>query len=363
MARSAAKGSASRLAKTHPQACEGLIWHDPRRAPFRLCGFAWFAQDRVYRRMPLKPAQPLPEAVDNLAWDTAGGQIRFTTNSRSLGLRVVLRSVNRPDHMAQTNTCAFDVYIKRSGSWRYYHTSRGDFTRGVYEHFCFEHPDSEPREFLLNFPQYGGVNEVEVGLEPGAKVSAPAPFALKYPVVLYGTSILQGGCATRPGMGYPNILGRHMHIECINLGFSGSGRGEPEVANAIATIKHVSMFVLDYEANSNYEGLKATLPNFIRTLRAKHPKTPILVLSQIMFGKEHTQSRAFKTRALKITLQREIVEGFRAQGDKHVHFHDGTHLLGADYDECTVDSVHPTDLGFYRMAESLEPVFHKLLFP
>src|SRR5690606_269350 len=99
-------------------------------------------------------------------------------------------------------------------------------------------------------------------------------------LVVYGTSITQGGCASRPGMAYPSILARRLGIETLNLGFSGNGRGEPEVAHILAQLENVSCFILDYESNVPVaEDLRTTLTAFIPILRERHPDVPIIVIS------------------------------------------------------------------------------------
>jgi len=181
--------------------------------------------------------------------------------------------------------------------------------------------------------------------------------------VVYGTSITQGGCACRPGMAYTNILSRRLNLEFINLGFSGNGRGEPEVARIIATLPEPACFVLDYEANcTDPEQLRKTLPEFIRILRAAHPRIPLLVISRIPYAAEDHKPVAHGRRLERRDIQSQCVETFRQAGDSRIFFQDGSNLLGADFDECTVDGSHPTDLGFLRMAEGLEPVFRKILF-
>lgn len=182
-------------------------------------------------------------------------------------------------------------------------------------------------------------------------------------MIVYGTSITQGGCASRPGMCYTNILSRRINREFINLGFSGNGKGEPEVARVISTIDRPGLFVLDYEANCNdYDRLSATLPAFIRILRNAHPTVPILAASKIPYATEAWHPVAVEKRLRNRDFQRQLVEECRAAGDTNVHFLDGSGLLGEEgWQECTVDSVHPNDLGFMRIADGLEPVIQGIL--
>jgi lysophospholipase L1-like esterase len=339
-----------------------LRWHSPKETPFHVAGFGWFAQDKVYRRMPLEPPAALPSAVDGLAWSTAGGQIRFQTDSGRLVVRVRLAGLANMVHMPATGQCGFDCYIGPHGRLRYQATTTYDLKKQEYEVRLFTLPPGRMRNIVLNFPLYQGVQEVLVGLDPDARVLPPPPYDSLRRVVIYGTSITQGGCASRPGMAYTNILSRRFNLEFINLGFSGNGKGEPEVARAIATIEAPACFVLDYEANAgDVATLERTMPTFIRILREAHPDVPILVLSKIRYASETQDPKAADRRLACRDCQRGIVEEFRQGGDRLVFFHDGSDLLGEDWEECTVDGVHPTDLGFLRMANGLAPVLEKVL--
>lgn len=342
----------------------GLQWHTPKEQPFRLSGFAWFAQDGVYRRLPVQPAHEIPPAVDSLANSTAGGQIAFRTDSKRLVVRVVLAGKANMYHMPSTGQCGFDLYIGAPGEQRYCSTTRYNHKESEYEAVLFDYPDmSEERHITLNFPLYQGVKEVSIGLEPGASLLAPLPYRSPKKVVIYGTSITQGGCAARPGMAYSNILSRRIPLEFVNLGFSGNGRGEPEMARVIAEIADPALLVLDYEANSvSVELLTKTLPEFIRIYREVHPNVPILVVSKIRYAREVFDPALLQRRLEMKRVQQGNVERCRSEGDAHIHFFDGEQLLGPDnFEECTVDGVHPTDLGFLRMADTLTPVIRELV--
>ncbi len=339
-----------------------LEWHSPKKSPFRLEGFAWFQRDGLYRRMPRKPKHRLSEAVEALANCTAGGQIRFQTDSRKLVLRVQLIARANMDHMAPTGQCGFDCYLGPQGHQRYLSTTRLPADKSFYEFTLFDFPKKSLRNITLNFPLYQGVQEVRIGLEPEARVKPPLPFVNDRPIVIYGTSITQGGCASRPGMAYTNILSRRLNRPVVNLGFSGSGRGEPEVARIISEIKNPACLVLDYEANCNgLEKLRETFPEFIRILRAAHPRTPILALTRYRYASECVNAAEFKARLARRDFQAGVVRTLRKKGDRWIFFRDASNLLGKDFDECTVDGVHATDLGFMRMADALTPVLRALL--
>lgn len=346
----------------NPIDADGLKWLSPLEQPFRLAGFPWLQRDRAYRRLPVTPEHPLPPAVDTLANCTAGGQIRFRTDSSRLLIRVRLTGPGSMYHMPATGQCGFDCYLGEIGSQRFLSTARFDPTKTEYETEFYNWNAKKDCSVTLNFPLYQGVEEVWIGVDADAAVSGPAPYASDRPIVIYGTSITQGGCATRPGMAYPNIMSRSIPYEFINLGFSGNGKGEPEVARVVAGIDNPAMLVLDYEANSGtYEDLERTLPEFIRILRERHPEVPLLVISNIRYAGDSFYESMLTLHERRRQLQIDIVDRRRHEGDRHIHFVDGFTLLGDDACECTVDGVHPTDLGFYRMAKSLEPVFKSLL--
>ncbi len=341
---------------------EPLLWHKPDAPPLRLSGFPWHSHDRVYRRLPVAPPAKLPDAVDALANCTAGGQIAFQSDATKLAISVTLTGPANMNHMPATGQCGFDLYVGPPGTQRFHSTTKYNHTETSYEIVLFDDPGKVLRNFTLNFPLYQGITNVEIGVPPDAQVAPPAPWASTGRIVIYGTSITQGGCASRPGMAYTNILSRALNMEIINLGFSGSGRGEPEVIELVADIPDTRLIVLDYEANSSGR-LHETLPESIRLIRSRKRDIPILVVSRIAYAKDAVSQTARVSRERSAQMQRELVRKAHRNGDDQIHFVDGSGLLGADFDECTVDGVHPTDLGFMRMAKGLEPGIHSILKP
>jgi len=339
-----------------------LEWHSPKAPPLRVAGLAWFAAEGVYRRLPLRPKRALPAAVDGLANHPAGAQIGFQSDSAYVSVRVKLAGPADMDHMPATGQCGFDAYVGPPGDQRYFRTARYDHKEAAYECSLFEVSEPALRNFTLNFPLYQGVEEVSVGLDAGARVLPPPPFALDRPVVAYGTSITQGGCAARPGMAWTNILSRRLNVEFINLGFSGSGRGEPEVIATIAEIPTPACFIVDYEANAGgTEPLKRTFPGLLGILRDAHPKVPILVISALPGSTERIVPGPREARLERREFLSGTIGDLRRRGDRLLFFQDGGELLGEDFEECTVDGAHPTDLGFMRIANGLTPVVRGIL--
>ncbi|WP_103996244.1 SGNH/GDSL hydrolase family protein [Paenibacillus sp. UNC499MF] len=348
--------------KTDTMADGEAVWHDPRQAPFRISGFPWLKTEGRYRRLPVLPSGKLPEAVDRLADCTAGGQIRFMTDTAQLSVRVRLGGDAVMPHMTLLGQSGFDCYIGEPGNQRYVATASFKPGDSGYTSRLYKFGERRMRHVTLNFPLYQGVEEVWIGTDDDARLEEPLPYESPGRIIVYGTSITQGGCANRPGMSYPGILSRLINREFINLGFSGSGKGEPEVAEVIREIGNPDLLVLDYEANTGEpENIRDTLPVFIGLYREKHPEVPILVLSCIEFAAVTFDPAVRKKLDDRRAIQRKIVEDRIANGDRFITFFDGSALLGEDGHECTVDGIHPTDLGFKRMADGLLGVFKRCL--
>ncbi|MCQ6560270.1 SGNH/GDSL hydrolase family protein [Paenibacillus mendelii] len=339
-----------------------MHWLSPNEPPFQISGFAWWSQEHKYRRLPVVGAGAIREEVDELANHTAGGQIRFQTNATKLIIKVRLFGPNNMEHIPGTAVNGFDCYLGLPGEQLYYSTTRFPHNADEYESVLFTFVEPELRCITLNFPLYQGVHEVQIGVNTDAKMMEYPPYDIEGKVIVYGTSITQGGCASRPGMAYSNILSRRFNIEFINLGFSGNGKGDPEIAEFISQIEKPECLVLDYDANCvNLDGLITTMSEFIRIFRRRHSKVPILVVSRTPCGYEHAQSSAYEERVARRNYQSGLVRELRDQGDRFIYFCDGADLLGEVWNECTVDGLHPTDLGFMQIANGLTPILKDIL--
>jgi lysophospholipase L1-like esterase len=300
--------------------------------------------------------------VDYFANCTSGGQIRFRSNTTQLAIRVKLGGLADLNHMPATSQCGFDCYIEIAGAHQFHSTTRYDHTQTEYEIVFFKQMDRQWRSVTLYFPLYQRVDEVLIGLDPEAEIGRSAEYRTNQRVLVYGTSITQGASASRPGMSYPNILSRRIPLEFINLGFSASGRGEPEVAEIISHIPNPACLILDYEANCpTPEHMARTLPEFISIFRKAHPNVPILVLSKIRYARERFNEEELGKRLRMLEIQMGYVESRHRHGDEQIHFLDGTDFLGEDFSECTVDGVHPNDMGFMRIANAIYPTVVRLL--
>lgn len=174
----------------------GVFWIDADDSRCRLDGFAFRSAGEPFRRLPYSPA--LSEAVNALAGHTAGGMLTFRTDSRRIRLRARLENHCRMDHMAATGSGGFDLYAGPAGHRRFSGIARFDPAAAEYEILLLEREQGGMEEFQLNFPLYSGIGSLAVGLDEGAVLETPAPWSNPAPVVIYGSSITQGGCASRP---------------------------------------------------------------------------------------------------------------------------------------------------------------------
>ena len=357
-----------------PAKAEGLVWHLPFAAPMRLVGLAWFDHDHAYNRLPLeRPPQvtQFPGGVATavagencgaylLSAHTAGAQVRFRTDSTRFAIAAELDKAESCDHMPATGSAGIDLYVKLDGRWVCLGVTRRDPEKMKYTTDLVSGLAREMRDVIVHLPSYAGLVSLQVGLDEGAAVEAPTPFAAPQPIVWYGTSITQGGCATRPGLIATNVLSRLVDREVINQGYSGSGRGEPEIVEMLAAIQEPALYIIDYTWNVSAPELSATLPRLIDRLHEAHPGVPLLLLSPTP-GKTYLANLPGDSREKAAICEAEAARR-NAAGDPDVHYFDALRKgCGEDFWECYVDGCHLNDMGFYRLAHAIRPVVETLL--
>lgn len=344
-----------------------LVYYDPRNDDrFVIEGLAFFNENnKEYFRIPLNKKGLVSDAVYWLAGQPSGGQIRFITNAKKISVKIKNKGDYLMCHMACTGQQGVDLYYKRKKERKYTFFTCAKFSAPTsdFESIIFEADEKEEKEIIINLPLYEGLEEILIATEQDAYIKKAKDRKIKGKVVIYGTSITQGGCASRPGMAFSNILSRRLDVEFINLGFSGSGLGEIELAKIATSIDDVNLLILDYEANGGAtDDMKDNLVPFIDTFRQRYPLTPILIMSKPPFSNYVFSKKAVDHRNFYFKFQKDVVENKRNNGDENIYFYDGNNIFGKkDILESCVDGTHPTDLGFYRMANSLQPIITKLL--
>lgn len=331
--------------------------YDAAGEPFMLYGLLPpDEKDNKYKRLPKEIAKTVNDGVSALYADTAGGRIRFATDSDYIGVYAVIPQAGRMSHFAMTGSTGFDLYREENGKQAYVSTVMPQFDirdgGSVAGEKAFDR--KEMHEYTLNFPLYSEVERVYIVLDENAALQSPRKYKKEKPIVYYGSSITQGGCASRPGNAYQAFLSRRFDCDFINLGFSGNARGEDEIAHYINGLD-MSVFVFDYDHNApSVEHLKATHERMFKRIRRKNPTLPIVCVSMPTPLPGYEERRE----VIKATVNRAI-EG----GDKNVYFVNGcdsSEVFGAG-DSVSVDGVHPNDLGFFCMAKIIGDVLEKIL--
>ena len=334
---------------------ESGAWQPANATPFTVNGLWWLKEnDGVYNRLPLRPGalENVQAGVQRYAAYPAGGRVRFQTDSVRLGLRI--------DHdqdrlswkeLSVMAMAGIELYEGPPQEMVFRKIARPASGSEPYEVEFGPFPDGRMREFTLYLPMYAKLGSLEIALDPGAKVEPPSPFVLARPVVFYGTSFIQGGCASRASMNLPSQVGRMLAIDTINLGFAGDGRCELEVAELVAEID-AACFVMGPILN-RLELMRENYPRFIAALRRRHPDRPILLMTRL-----HTvgQSEPYEVNA----LVREVYETMCAAGDRNIHFFDAFPLYADGSIHPTVEGLHPSDLGFKIIADALAPEIKKI---
>jgi lysophospholipase L1-like esterase len=330
-----------------PQPADQTVWRDCKQLGVE--GKGWTDTLSFYDRLPADAQGKAPASVWSLSHLSAGLCVRFTTDAPSIQVRWTLLGSDAAalPHMPATGVSGVDFYVRhKGGRWAFVGNGRPAAGTNTSR---FTVPSGE--QYLLYLPLYNGVKSVEIGIPPGRKISACAVSSHRKPVLIYGTSITQGGCASRPGMAWTSIVGRKLDTPVINLGFSGSGKMEPEMANLVAELDP-SVYVLDCVANMSPEMVAERVVPFVEKLRAAHPNTPILLAEDSSVANQCPTEKGRRLRAAYTQLT--------AAGVKNVHFLASKGMLGDD-SEGTVDGCHPNDLGMMRMADAFIKAIRPLL--
>lgn len=334
---------------------DGLVFKKATEEPFRLYGI--YHDGELYRRLPEEIAKNTNPGVHALSTNTAGGRLRFITDSPYIAIKVILPHNTLFAHMPLTGIAGFDMYVRTEKGYEVTktfipHHSFKDNYEGVHD-FTGERCE---RDITLNFPLYNNVYELYIGYEEGSVLKAAPEYTRKAPIVFYGSSITQGGCASRPGNAYTAIVSRKYDIDHINLGFSGNGKGEKIMADYIAGL-NMSVFVLDYDHNANSnEHYEETHEPFFKAVRAKNPDLPIIIMTRPKY-KDKLQPFEYG----RLAIAKRTYDNAVASGDKNVYFIPGYELMEDAGENGCVDFTHPTDYGFFSMAKRLSVELDKIL--
>ena len=322
-------------------------------------GQGWANVDSPFDRLPKTAKGVVRDPVWSLSRDSSGMAVRFVTDSTAIACRWSLsKSTLALPHMPATGVSGVDLYVRDTeGVWRWLACplpNNQNMTSTLISHL----PEGT-REYLLYLPLYNGVQSLEVGVAAGSelKLGFTRAKAKSQPIVFYGTSITHGACASRPGMTHPAILGRRLERPIINLGFSGNGTMDLEMADLMSELD-AAVYVIDCLPNMNAPGISERVVPFVKRLRELRALTPILLVEDRSFANAFLQPKKQARHAASRAALRTGFDSLIKNGTKKLYYLEGADLIG---NEDTVDASHPTDLGFVRQAGVFEGMLKEML--
>lgn len=323
-----------------------------------------------YERLPLNSKNKVRQPVWSLSKNSAGISIRFSSNSSTIKIRWKLQENRNPSNMTPITAKGLDLYAFNTNKWQFVGVAKPS---GVFQNeaVVIEGMDTINREYLLNLPLYDGIDLLEIGIDENASIHKPYSriIDISHPIVFYGTSITQGASASRPGLTYSALIERNLNKEVINLGFSGNGRFEKEIAEYIMTAKP-SLIILDCTPNSPADTIRKNLPKTIAYINSVNDTIPIIFVESIMrdfaFFKKDDKT-VFGTKSFireQNNALKEIYEN-TIKTRENVFYIKSENLIGNDH-EATIDGTHFNDLGHYRaykaIKHEIEKSAHNILY-
>lgn len=339
-------------------------WYNPMDAEFPVVQQQGWTEEigNSYQRLPDRAKDLVRQRVWDLSLNTAGLAIHFYTNAPKIEVRYGVGGNIAMHHMPATGKSGVDLYaIDPDGRWRVLTDKYtfGDTIRYAYGDLAESKYHEKGYEYRLFLPLYNSVTWMEIGVPDSASFSF-IPKLKEKPIVVYGTSIAQGGCASRPAMGWTNILSRKLDLPVINLAFSGNGPLERELVGLIGELD-AAMVIYDCLPNMgslSTEEVKKRTAYGVSAIRAKSD-LPILITDHIGYRNDamniHTKESADRLNR----ASREVYDSLKAAGVENLfHLHQET--IGFPDDGC-VDYVHPNDLGMQAYADAYEKLIRQIL--
>lgn len=337
-------------------------WYDPQNNGGKSSSFiqnqGWNEDGGNYYRLPLRAKGKVRDKVWSLAGESAGLAIRFKTDAKDIKVKYKATGGYSMPHMPATGVSGVDLYRDVDKGFCFGDYSFGDTIRYDY-HIDRGSNVGREQEYTLYLPLYNRVEHLEIGVPVGSIFSF-VPAMTDHPIVLYGTSIAQGACASRPGMAWGNIVSRSLEIPLINLGFSGNGKLEKEVVDFINE-QNACVYILDCMANltdSGEEEVKNLVKQAVWQIRKKHD-TPVLLVEHAGYSNGITNQKQYDAYMRANVGQAKAYKELKKEGVKNL-FYLSMEELGYSTDSW-VDYVHPSDLGMVRQAVAIEKKLKKII--
>lgn len=343
-------------------------WWKPAENSFPVVGGqAWPLEVKnTYDRLPARAEKNVRPAVWGLSQDAAGLTITFRTDAPEILIRYKVQHEQAFPHMPATGVSGLDLYaVSSKGEWQWCggKYSFGDTITYRYKGMAPNESDQmKGREYRLYLPLYNAVSWLEIGVPVGTQFT-PMPLVKDKPIVIYGSSIVQGGCASRPGMAWPAILGRKLNQPVVNLGFSGNGLLEKEIIDLVVEIDAL-VYVLDCLPNLvskdfSDEEVKSRVLAAVKKLRQEKKTIPILLMEHDGYSDAGINAGSAKSIARINRIQQDAFKQLLNEGIAGISLLSMAEI-GQDPDG-TVDGTHPTDLGMLVYARAVDKKLRHML--
>lgn len=324
-------------------------------APLKVFGVPSIEKTGIFERVPRDVREKIP-SLEFLGRRTPGARLCFKTDAPSFTVRIELETLS-PDIGLSIYTCqSAHVYLGQRQKSKFLGlVNPRDYSQKLFEKTFKKENTLE--DITVWLPRNEIIKNVEIEIKEGYGVFEPTPYKYSKPALYYGSSITECAAAANPCASYNALISRHLDLDYYNFGFSGNCRGEDEMANYINTLD-ISLFVYDYDHNApTPEHLALTHERFYKKIREKNPNLPIVMISR------PTATFDDDARARRDIIKKTYENAIN-NGDKNVYFVDGEEFFKdcpEDAEVCFTDTIHPTDLGFYKMTEVIEPVIKRAL--
>ena len=297
-----------------------------------------------FQRLPDKYKKNVRKEVWSLSQNSAGLSIRFKTNSKKVIFKWSVKNDFKMNHMTDAGIKGLDIYEYVDNIWLYHSTGLPNASKN--EH-SIKFKNTNNKTLCLYLPLYDTITDLKIGIDDFSSLTFMKN--KNKPIVFYGTSITQGGCASRPGMAHTNIISRNFAQPCINLGFDGNGHLEMNIGNILSKID-ASCYVIDCLPNVNINQLKSNIIPLVKSIRDinKGYHCPIMFIEQPLIHDQYIDEDVKE----KNNVLASQIKGCNKLGFKEIYLIDQKDCLGSDH-EATVDGVHYNDIGFQRFSEHI----------
>lgn len=313
------------------------------------------ATPQLYHRVDTSRYRDFTPNQNILVTEAAGLALCFKTNSSRISMHTYFHSMGNGANMTGINQYGYDLYIKKNKEWLY------AASKAKYEKdnllSLISNMDTSQKECLLYLPAFSVIDSIKIGIDEQADIeSLPNPF--RHRIIIFGSSFTHGTSANRSGMSYPLMVERDTGLYIMNLGVSGNSKLQQSFARVLADAD-ADAFIFDAFSNPSAKEIEERFDSFVKTIRESHPTTPLIFMQTIYREERNFDKRADRYEQDKMDMAEKVVKEAMKR-DKNIYFINPKNYTGDDHVTST-DGIHPSALGYYRWAKTIEPLLLTIL--